>query len=129
MARVLLAETNSAVRNLVAGVLSDFGHDVALCASRSEADARLRSAPVDVVVTDLVLRGVEGLRFGSRCVLCGVPTITLCGVEFRPDSAGQERPQPLCDKPFRFADLQRVLDAVTRLVAAPAPRGGRRTAA
>jgi CheY-like chemotaxis protein len=129
MARVLLAEADSPVRGLVAGVLADFGHDVTLCASRGEADARLRSTPIDVVVTDLVLRGVEGPGFGRRCLLLGIPTITLSGMEFRPDGAEPERPLPLCDKPFRFGDLQRMLDAVTRLVAGSAPQGGQRTAA
>ena len=130
MARILLAERDKGVRDFIAGILGDFGHEVDLCADREEADDRLAATQVEIVVTDLVLQGGEGLRFGLRCRALGIPTVTLSGVEFRPDRAEAERPQPLFDKPFRFADLHCVVDAVSQLgPAARAPRRATRRAA
>ena len=114
MARVLLAEADSGVREFIAGILADFGHEVDLCADRAEADTLVAAAPIDIVVTDLMLYSGEGWKFGMRCFALGIPTITLSGIEFRPDRADADRPRPFCDKPFRFADLQCVLDAVSR---------------
>ncbi len=112
MARVLVAEANERIRYFIAGILSDCGHIVAACADRVEADTLLASVAVDVVVTDLVLQSREGQHFGRNCATLGVPTITLSGREFRADQAGEEPPAALLEKPFRFSDLQRVLDAV-----------------
>jgi len=63
-------------------------------------------------VTDLVLQEETGSRLSSNCKVRGIPTITLTGQEFHPDRAGQDCPMPLLDKPFRFDDLERVLEAV-----------------
>jgi CheY-like chemotaxis protein len=110
MARVLLAESDRRIREFIAGILSDCGHAVAACADGVEATASLGT--VDVVVTDLVLRLGQGTIFGQNCAALGIPTITLSGHEFRPGQAAAERPPPLLEKPFRFADLQSVLGAV-----------------
>jgi CheY-like chemotaxis protein len=112
MAQILVAESNKPVREFIAGILTDFGHDVTMCEDGAEATAFLALCPIDVVVTDLVLRGGEGLQLGHDCAARGVHTITLTGREFQPGGGEQELPTPLLDKPFRFADLQCVLDAV-----------------
>jgi DNA-binding NtrC family response regulator len=112
MARILLAESDEAICGFFAGILADFGHDVITCQNDSEAAVCLAIGPVDVLVTDLVLQEGEGSRLSSYCAARGIPTITLTGREFRADLAGQDSLLPLLDKPFRFADLERVLDAV-----------------
>ncbi|HTV44411.1 MAG TPA: hypothetical protein VMF05_03765 [Stellaceae bacterium] len=67
------------------------------------------------MVSDLVLSGVgEGAVFGRNCAALGIPTITLSGCEYRPGPTPAKRPPTLVEKPFRFADLHRVLDAVER---------------
>jgi two-component system, cell cycle response regulator CpdR len=112
MARILLAESDEAIREFLAGILADFGHEVITCQNDSEAAVCLAIGPIDVLVTDLVLREGEGTRLGSHFAAHGIPTVTLTGREFHADLAGQDRLVPLLDKPFRFADLERVLDAV-----------------
>ena len=114
MARILLAESDEAIREFLAGILADFGHEVITCQNDSEAKVWLAIGPIAVLVTDLVLREGEGSRLSSYCAAHGVPTITLTGWEFRADLAGQDRLMPLLDKPFRFADIERVVDAVSR---------------
>jgi CheY-like chemotaxis protein len=126
MAQILVAELNRPVRELIAGILTDFGHDVTVCEDGVEATALLALGPIDVLVTDLVLHVGEGSRLGTDCTARGVHTITLTGCEFKPGRGEQEPPTPLLDKPFRFADLQRVLDAVAVCSGSVNPPGAAR---
>jgi len=112
MARILLAESDEQICKFLAGILADFGHEVITCRNDSEATVRLAISPIDVLVTDLVLQEEGGSRLSRNCRVRGIPTITLTGQEFHPDRAGQDRPMPLLDKPFRFDDLECVLEAV-----------------
>ena len=112
MAHILLAESDHRIREFIAGILLDCGHAVEVCDNGVEATASLATGVVDVVVTDLVLGRGQGDAFGQNCAALGIPTITLSGREFRPDQAVAERPPVMLEKPFRFADLQCVLDAV-----------------
>ena len=112
MARILLAESDEEICKFLAGILADFGHEVITCGNDSEAMVRLAIGPIDVLVTDLVLQEEEGSRLSRNCKARGIPTITLTGEEFHPDQARQDRPTPLLDKPFRFDDLECVLEAV-----------------
>jgi DNA-binding response OmpR family regulator len=114
MAQILVAESDRSIREFIAAILNDFGHDVTVCADSAEATAFLALGSIDVVLTDLVLGSGDGARLGDDCAARGVPTITLTGREFQPDQRERERPTPLLDKPFRFADLQCVVDAVAR---------------
>jgi len=128
MARILLAESDSRIRMMIAGILADFGHQVQECADGAEASAWLAASAVDVVVTDLVLSPDEAARLTRDSEALGIPIVTLTG---RPFGAGHQAdlnpPQPLVDKPFRFADLQCVVDAVASH--APAPPHSRATRA
>ena len=112
MAQILLAEPDRPIRDFIAGILTDFGHDVTACQDCTEAAALLANRSIDVLVTDLVLGDGEGSTFGRSCVARGIPTITLTGHEFHVNQAKQDRPLQLLDTPFRFDELQCVLDAV-----------------
>ena len=112
MAQILLAEPDRPIRDFIAGILMDFGHDVTTCGDGTEAVALLAIGPIEVLVTDLVLRDDEGLTLSRHCAARGIPTITLTGYEFHIDPAEQDRPPPLVEKPFRLDDLQCVIDAV-----------------
>lgn len=61
--RVLVVDDHAQARESVADVLRHAGYDVATCASASEALGRLAVRPVDVVVTDLQMPGMDGLEF------------------------------------------------------------------
>ena len=112
MAQILLAEPDRPIRDFIAGILTDFGHGVTSCGDGCEAVALLAIGPVDVLVTDLVLRDDEGSMLSRHCAAHGIPTITLTGREYHLDRPGQDRPPLLIDKPFRLDDLQCVIDAV-----------------
>ena len=112
MAQILLAEPDRPIRDFIAGILMDFGHGVTSCGDGYEAAALLTIGPVDVLVTDLVLRDDEGSMLSRHCAAHGIPTITLTGHEYHLDRAQQDRPPLLIDRPFRLDDLQCVVDAV-----------------
>jgi DNA-binding NtrC family response regulator len=111
VARILLAESDRAIREFIAGILTECGHDVQACENGIEASVWLASSSVDVLVTDMVLHSVQGVKLSRHCADLGIPTITLTGREFRANETPGDFPT-LVEKPFRFADLQRVLNAV-----------------
>ena len=112
MVHILLAESDRPIRQFMAGILTDFGHDVTVCQDAAEAAALVAIGPIDVLVTDLLLRDGEGSMLRGPCAVRGIPTITLTGHQFRIDQAARDRPPPLVEKPFRIDDLQSVVDAV-----------------
>jgi CheY-like chemotaxis protein len=112
MARILLAESDYRIRQFFAGILADCGHAVETCADAVEATASLATGAIDVVVSDLVLELDDRASLGRDCAALGIPAFTLSGSKFRPDLSSAERPVALLEKPFRFNDLQTVLDAL-----------------
>ncbi len=112
MANILVAESDRRIREFIAGILTDFGHDVTACQDGTEVVALLAIGPIDVLVTDLVLRNGKGVALCRHCAARGIPTITLTGHEFHVDQAVRDRPPPLVEKPFRLDDLQCLVDAV-----------------
>ena len=115
MARILLAESDPCIREFFAGILADCGHWVETCTNAVEATRSLATRSIDVVVSDLVLTPGDEAGLGRDCAALGIPTFTLSGRKYRPDLSLAERPPPLLEKPFRFDDLQTVLDAVALL--------------
>ena len=114
MARILLAESDQHIRRFIAGILTDCGHVVNACTDAVEASLSLATQSIDIVVTDLGLGFGDKASFGRDCAALGIPTVTLSGSKFRPGQSVAEQPPALLEKPFRFGDLQSVLDAVTQ---------------
>ena len=112
MSRILLAESDQLIRQFFAGILSDCGHVVESCADAVEATSSLATHSIDVVVTDLVLESGHQTGLVRDCAALGIPTFTLSGRQYHPGLSPTERPAALLGQPFRFHDLQTVLDAV-----------------
>jgi CheY-like chemotaxis protein len=112
MAQILLAESDRRIREFMAGILVDFGHDVTACEDAPQAAALVAAGSIDVLLTDLVLHDVDCRMVSTCCAALGIPTITLTGREFHLDQPELDRLIPLLEKPFRFDDLHRVLDAM-----------------
>ena len=100
MARILLAEPNRAIRGFIAGILNEFGHDVVACENIIEAEVWLATSPIDVLVTDLVLRSEQGVMLSRSCSELGIPTVTLSGRDFLPGQVS--RPPPLLESRSGF---------------------------
>ncbi len=58
--RVLVAEDDTALRELLVELLGDEGHDVTAVPNGAEALARMITSAFDVVLTDLVMPGIGG---------------------------------------------------------------------
>lgn len=114
MARILLAEPDPAIREFIAGILTEFGHDVMTCDNAIEASVWVATSPFDALVTDMMLHSEQGMDLSRTCTALGIRTITLTGREYRADQSEPGDQLSLLEKPFRFSDLQRVLDEVER---------------
>jgi len=71
MARILVAESDRAIREFIAGILAEVGHDVQTCGNGIEASVWLASSAIDVLVTDMVLQGTQGLLLSQHCADLG----------------------------------------------------------
>jgi two-component system cell cycle response regulator CpdR len=120
MARILLAEPDRAIRDFIAGILTDCGHDVVVSENAVEASVWLATSRFDVLVTDMVLNPDHEALLSRSCAAFGVRTITLTGREFHADQSEATTLPALLEKPFRFSDLQQILDAVAAPPAAAA---------
>jgi DNA-binding NtrC family response regulator len=63
MARVLVVDDEAPIRRAMARVLRRAGHDAVEAEDGAVALAAVKAAPVDLVVTDIVMPEIEGLEF------------------------------------------------------------------
>lgn len=120
--QILLAEDEPVLRHLVARILNKAGYSVVSCENGAQALAAAEHEPCkfQLVVTDLVMPGVNGYDLASKVKQSCPRTKVLMMTGYAPDS--MSRPAdlhevPLLNKPFTQADL---LGAVERLLN-PAP--------
>ena len=60
--RILLVDDEQGVRDYTAQVLADAGYAVETAARADEAEALLRTEPIDLLITDIVLPGRDGVE-------------------------------------------------------------------
>jgi DNA-binding NtrC family response regulator len=118
--RVLVVDDHAPAREAVSHVLREAGYDVATCASATEALARIAQQPVDVVVTDLQMPGMNGLEFireiERRRIDVQVLMITAHASIASAVEAMRHGAFDYVEKPFDAAELERsVANACDRL--------------
>jgi DNA-binding NtrC family response regulator len=122
--RVVLAEDDEAMRQLVTASLSREGFDVVVCSNGAELSAVIQRqiegkahAPVDVIVSDVQMPGRTGLEClrGVRQFSEKVPfiVITAFGDRTTYEDAFRSGATAVFDKPF---DLQELVRAIRRAV-------------
>ena len=124
MARVLLIEDDDLLRDVLAQSLVVAGHEVIQASDGEEGVALFRSAPADIVVTDIVMPVQEGVEtiMQLRKHRRDLPIIAMSGGA--PNSklylgiAGRIGAQKILAKPFTPAQLQA---AIADALAAPPP--------
>ncbi len=84
MARILLADDDTRVREAVAMILEDAGHEVLQALDGDHALKTFRAKPVDLVVCDLFMPGKDGLETIQelRKLAPGVKIIAMSGSGF-----------------------------------------------
>ena len=116
--RVLVVDDSEELRLLMVIVLRRAGIAVDDAADGESALAKVAAAPPDVLVTDRMLPGIDGLEVCRRArALCGARTLLVSGAP--PPAEGAEAVDAYMEKPFPPADLV----ARVRALAAEAPRG------
>jgi CheY-like chemotaxis protein len=119
MARILVVDDESQMRELLCQALEKRGHTVDQAADGRQAMQRLTEQQPDLVITDLVMPEMEGIEtiqaFRRRCP--GLPMIAISGGgRLGPDNylsmAGQIGANRTFEKPFR---MEEILTAVREL--------------
>ena len=120
--RVLVADDERSVRELLEKTLALAEYDVDLAADGRAAVERLRVLPYDLLITDLKMPGVDGLTVikKARRLKTDIPVIIITG--FSTEASAIEAVNlgvsGYLTKPFR---LPRVLAATARALGEPAP--------
>jgi two-component system, cell cycle response regulator CpdR len=67
MTRILLAEDDDSLRTFLGRSLERAGYEVIACADGDEAIAALAHGPFDVLLTDIVMPGADGIEVAREC--------------------------------------------------------------
>lgn len=81
MARVLITDDEAPIRTLIAGILAAIGHTVIEAKSAREALRLHDEQPADLIITDLVMREMDGIELlrRVRAKSPDVPVIAVSG--------------------------------------------------
>src|SRR4051812_6505639 len=107
--RILVVEDDTPVRELLVRVLQDAGFLVTSAKSGQEAiDLAAQQAELDLLVTDVVMRGMNGIEVPRKLVERRPPLPVLFTSSFRPQQiAGEELParSEFIEKPWVPAEM------------------------
>ena len=118
MATVMLVDDEPTLRSVLCEYLRFAGHDVVECRDGDEALEQLHASPVDVVVSDVLMPGMDGLA------LCGAlrASPSLSDIPFLFVTARNVDPEMQAEmdrigngsvlKPFEPDDLLKAIDSV-----------------
>lgn len=81
MARILLAEDDDSLRPFLARSLENAGHEVLAFSDGEEALPALRAAEIDILISDLVMPGMNGIELArhARDRIPDLPVIFITG--------------------------------------------------
>jgi len=103
---VLLVDDHPTVRRAVGAALSELGHEVTEASTGDEALDRYRCGAFDVVLSDVVMPGIDGFALRARIAELGdTPVLLMSGYVMSPDADGQAD----LLKPFKVAELRAAL--------------------
>jgi len=107
--RILIAEDEPAIREVLAELLDAAGHDVTFAETFPDAELLLGAGAWDLMLADLALPGGDGLRLAIAARARGMRAI-LCTGHPRPADALAEHGIDYLQKPFALADLLAMLE-------------------
>jgi PAS domain S-box-containing protein len=115
--RILAVDDEPDIANMVSLMLQPYGHRMAVATSGEEALERLAVEPFDLVISDVGMGArMNGWELAER-VRSEFPAVRLVlatgwGAEIDQDEARARGVDAVVSKPFRIADLQRVVAAL-----------------
>jgi two-component system cell cycle response regulator CpdR len=119
MANILLAEDDESLRRFLAAALERAGHAVTACADGAEAFETLRSVEFDLLLSDIVMPGLDGIELAKRAAdlhpRLKIMFITgFAAVALHPAAEAPKQAKVL-SKPFH---LREIVQEVERMIAA-----------
>ena len=119
MAHILLVEDDESLRKFLAQALERAGHEVTDFGDGQEAHAKLRAVHFDLLLTDIVMPGMDGIELAKRAAEMNaamkIMFITgFAAVALHPASNTPKQAQVL-SKPFH---LREIVAEVERMMAA-----------
>ena len=119
MTRILLAEDDDSLRGFLARALERAGYEVRACADGDQAIEALDEGPYDLLLTDIVMPGVDGIEV-AREAAARAPSLRIMfitGFAAVALSAGSRAPAgaKVLSKPVH---LREIVAEVERMIAA-----------
>jgi len=115
MARILLADDDPAIREMVARTLLGDGHSVTACADGHDALERLLATTdrFDLLLSDVEMPGLDGISLAERATAAGPHLRILLMSGF---AGGPERARALTRAPVRFISKPFTLEQIRSAV-------------
>jgi two-component system cell cycle response regulator CpdR len=118
MAHILLAEDDESLRRFLAAALVKAGHDVTDFGDGTEAFECLKGFRFDLLLTDIVMPGMDGIELAKRAAEMDALKIMFitgfAAVALHPSSNAPKQAKVL-SKPFH---LREIVQEVERMIAA-----------
>jgi len=115
VAAILLAEDDEAVREFVKRALAHYGHSVTAVGDGGAALAALEATPYDLLLTDIVMPGVDGIALALKATKDrpAMPVVLMTG--FAEEQQRAHNLEALIDrvvsKPFSLKEICAAVDA------------------
>ena len=119
MRKILLAEDDDSLRGFLARALERAGYEVTSCADGDEAMTALDSGPYDLLLTDIVMPGADGIEVARAAAarMPGVPIMFITGFAAVALSGPNKAPEgsKVMSKPIH---LREIVSEVEKMVPA-----------
>jgi two-component system cell cycle response regulator CpdR len=118
MASILLAEDDDSVRQFLAGTLEQAGHAVTSCPDGLAALAALEGDPFDLLLTDIVMPGLDGIELAAKARLLrpALKIVYITGfaaMAQQPAGAAGDKIQVI-SKPFHLNSIAQRVEEILR---------------
>ncbi|RJP79189.1 MAG: response regulator [Candidatus Zixiibacteriota bacterium] len=115
---VLVVDDEADVRDIVAEMIADMGYRVQGAASGEAARDYILQSPVDLVISDMEMKGMDGLAL-ARWVRQQFPRLPLAIMTARPTEdlkrlVRQKAVDNVLQKPFLVSELRGMVQNLTR---------------
>jgi two-component system cell cycle response regulator CpdR len=114
MASILVAEDDQAVRDFVSRALAYYGHDVTTVADGSAALAALAERQFDLMLTDIVMPGLDGIALAAQAIKDNPTMSVLMMTGFASEGQRAQAPhvavERVISKPFSLKEICAAVD-------------------